>query len=116
MEHTAQRIETRRPHFAFLHHISLACRELDESKRFYVGVLGGELIHDVAGFSEVRIADITVGMSEQPSGWTERQAEHPPYGFNVDGGNFELAKAWIKQFNRPVHCLTGDYRTGLLDF
>jgi catechol 2,3-dioxygenase-like lactoylglutathione lyase family enzyme len=116
MKHSEQRIESQRPHFGFLHHISLACRDLDESKRFYVGVLGGELIHDVAGFSEVRIADIIVGMSEQSSGWTERQAEYPHYGFNLDGGNFELANSWLAQCGVPVHGWTRDYRTALLYF
>ena len=108
--------QAQRPHFAFLHHVSLACRDLEESKRFYVEVLGGELIHDIAGFSEVRCADIIVGISGQPSGWTEREAEYPHYGFNVDGRNFELAKAWLAQCGVPIHGWTRDYRTVLLYF
>ena len=63
MERLATTSQTQRPHFSFLHHMSLACHDLEESKRFYIEVLGGELVHDIAGFSEVRIADIIVGMS-----------------------------------------------------
>jgi len=89
--------QAQRPHFAFLHHVSLACRDLEESKRFYVEVLGGELIHDIAGFSEVRCADIIVGISGQPSGWTEREAEYPHYGFNVDGLLLEKLGLFVHQ-------------------
>lgn len=59
-----------RPRFKGLHHISLPCRDLEESKLFYSEVLGGELIHNIAGFAEVRIANIIIGMSEQVAGWT----------------------------------------------
>jgi catechol 2,3-dioxygenase-like lactoylglutathione lyase family enzyme len=113
---TGKTRQTARPHFAFLHHVSLACRDLEESKRFYIEVLGGELIHDIAGFSEVRIADIIVGMSEQPSGWTERDAEYPHYGFNVDGRNFESARSWLLKCGAPIHGWTRDRRTALLYF
>src|SRR5437867_3420977 len=50
----------KRPHFSSLNHLSLPCRDLAETKRFYTDVLGGELIHDVEGFAEVRIADIII--------------------------------------------------------
>lgn|GEM_PF-3054748 len=33
---------TQRPHCAYLHHTSLPWRDLEESKRFYIEVLGGE--------------------------------------------------------------------------
>ncbi|HEY3167275.1 MAG TPA: VOC family protein, partial [Candidatus Binatia bacterium] len=59
----------KRPRFSSLNHLSLPCRDLAESKRFYTEVLGGELIHDVGGFAEARIADIIIGMSEQNGGW-----------------------------------------------
>jgi catechol 2,3-dioxygenase-like lactoylglutathione lyase family enzyme len=116
MENIANDLQMNRPHFAYLHHISLACRDLAESKRFYTEVLGGELIHDIAGFSEVRIADIIVGMSEQPSGWTGWEAEYPHYGLNIDGPNFELAVPWLDRYGVPHHRWTRDYETALLYF
>src|SRR6266542_5111697 len=36
--------EFKRPHFSSLNHLSLPCRDLAETKRFYTDVLGGELI------------------------------------------------------------------------
>ena len=86
MENLATELQANRPHFSYLHHVSLACSDLEESKRFYINVLGGELFHDTDGFAEVRIADIIVGMSEQPSGWTGWDAEYPHYGFNLEIG------------------------------
>ena len=55
--------QRKRPRFASLHHISLPCRDVEESKRFYTQVLGGELIHDIPGFAEMRIADMIFGIS-----------------------------------------------------
>ena len=69
-----------RPHFASLHHVSLPCRDVAESKKFYIEVLSGTLFHDTPGFSEVQIADIIIGMSEQPGGWTGHDDEYPHYG------------------------------------
>ncbi|HYJ14096.1 MAG TPA: VOC family protein, partial [Candidatus Limnocylindria bacterium] len=65
------------PRLAYLHHVSLPCRDLAESKRFYIEVLGGELYHDTSGFAEVMLADMIVGMSEQAGGWTGWEAEYP---------------------------------------
>jgi catechol 2,3-dioxygenase-like lactoylglutathione lyase family enzyme len=105
-----------RPYFAFLHHISLPCRSLDESKRFYIDVLGGELFHDTPGFSEVRIADIIIGLSEQPGGWTGLDDEYPHYGLNVDPKIFALAKSWLDDCGVPNYGWTRNYKTALLYF
>ena len=102
-----------KPRLAYLHHISLPCRDLEESKRFYIDVLGGELYHDTVGFAEVKIADMIVGMSEQPGGWTGPKDEYPHYGFNVDGDNFALAQAWLDGCGVPSWGWTRNYKTAL---
>ena len=116
MENQAVAAPMARPHFAFLHHVSLASRDLVESKRFYIEVLGGELFHDTPGFSEVRVADIIIGMSEQLGGWTGRDDEYPHYGLNVDGANFALAKPWLDSCAVPNYGWTRNYKTALLYF
>jgi catechol 2,3-dioxygenase-like lactoylglutathione lyase family enzyme len=40
MENGAGIAPHQRPRFAYLHHISLPCRDLEESKRFYTHVFG----------------------------------------------------------------------------
>jgi catechol 2,3-dioxygenase-like lactoylglutathione lyase family enzyme len=87
--------QTRQPHFSSINHISLPCRDLEEAKRFYTGVMGGDLVHDIKGFAEVKIVDIIIGMSEQSGGWTGWEAEYPHYAFNIDGRNYDLMKAWL---------------------
>jgi catechol 2,3-dioxygenase-like lactoylglutathione lyase family enzyme len=116
MESTAGIAHHQRPRFAYLHHISLPCRDLEESKRFYTRVLGGELIHDIPGFAEVRIADIIFGISRQSGGWTGPTVEYPHYGLNVDGKNFALARRWFEACRVPQHGWTRNYKTALLYF
>ena len=116
MENPAVTAKMARPHFAFLHHVSLVCRNLAESKKFYVEVLGGELFHDTPGFSEVLLAGMIIGMSEQASGWTGWDDEYPHYGFNVDGANFALAEPWLDGCGVPNYGWTRDYKTALRYF
>jgi catechol 2,3-dioxygenase-like lactoylglutathione lyase family enzyme len=90
-----------RPQFSAMSHVSLPCRDLEESKIFYAQVMGGELMHDIAGFVEYRIEDIIIGLSEQPDGWTEAEAEYPHYAFYLSGQNFELMKSWLDRHGVP---------------
>lgn len=105
-----------KPQLAYLHHISLPCRDLAEAKRFYIEVMGGQLFHDTAGFAEVKIADMIVGVSEQPRGWTGIADEYPHYGFNVDGDNFGLTRAWLDGCGVPNWGWTRNYKTALRYF
>ena len=116
MEIPTDTSRTKRPHFGFLHHVSLACRDLAESKKFYLDVLGGELFHDTPGFSEVLLAGMIIGMSEQASGWTGWDDEYPHYGFNVDGRSFALAKPWLDACGVPNYGWTRNYKTALRYF
>jgi catechol 2,3-dioxygenase-like lactoylglutathione lyase family enzyme len=116
MENQAAVAPTARARFAFLHHISLPCRNLAESKRFYLDVLGGELFHDTTGFSEVRIADMIIGLSEQAGGWTGYDDEYPHYGLNIDPADFALAKSWLDDCGVPNYGWTRNYKTALLYF
>ena len=116
MEKPAPGTISSRPQFGYLHHISLPCRKLDESKRFYIEVLGGELYHDTPGFAEVMLAGMIVGLSEQSVGWTGWNAEYPHYGFNVEPADFTLAQAWLAGCDVPIHGWTRNYQTALLYF
>jgi len=108
--------QTKQPRFASINHISLPCRDLEEAKRFYTGVMGGDLVHDIKGFAEVKIVDIIIGMSQQSGGWTGWEAEYPHYAFNIDGENYDLMKAWLDGNGVPNHPWTRDYKTALMYF
>jgi catechol 2,3-dioxygenase-like lactoylglutathione lyase family enzyme len=91
----------KQPRFSGLSHVSLACRDLAESKLFYSGVLGGELVHEIPGFVEYRIADAIFGLSEQNHGWTAPEHEYPHYAFYLDGPNFERMIRWLDGYSVP---------------
>src|SRR5258705_1225331 len=106
---------TKQPRFSGMSHVSLPCRDLEESKMFYSQVLGGELFHEIAGFVEYRIADIVIGLSEQDEGWTGPDDEYPHYAFYLDGQNFELMKKWLDRYAVPKYPYRRD-QTALLYF
>jgi catechol 2,3-dioxygenase-like lactoylglutathione lyase family enzyme len=113
MEKRAEAVNSNRPHFAYLHHISLPCRNLLAAKKFYIEVLGGTLFHDTPGFAEVKIADIIVGLSEQADGWTGPEDEYPHYGFNVEPDDFALGKSWLDACGIPNYGWTRNNKTAL---
>ena len=91
----------RQPRFSGMSHVSLPCRDLEESKIFYAHVMGGELVHSIQGFVEFRIEDIIIGLSEQSEGWTGPDDEYPHYAFYISGPNFELMKNWLDRYGVP---------------
>ena len=99
---------TTRPRFSGMSHVSLPCRDLEESKVFYAHVMGGELIHEIPGFVEFRIEDIIIGLSEQPEGWTGLDDEYPHYAFYISGPNLDLMKNWLDRYAVPNY----PYRRG----
>jgi catechol 2,3-dioxygenase-like lactoylglutathione lyase family enzyme len=90
-----------RPHFSGMSHMSLPCRDLEESKIFYSQVMGGLIVHTTSGFVEYRIEDIIIGLSEQIDGWTVVDDEYPHYAFYLDGPNFELMKNLLDSYEVP---------------
>jgi catechol 2,3-dioxygenase-like lactoylglutathione lyase family enzyme len=105
----------RHARFSGMSHVSLACRDLDESKLFYSRVLNGEWVHEIPGFVEYRIADIVFGLAERSGGWTGAGDEYPHYAFYIDGNNFELMKGWLTRHDVPHYPYRRD-RTALIYF
>ena len=99
---------SRQPRFSGMSHVSIPCRDLEESKIFYAHVMGGELVHEIQGFVEFRIEDIIIGLSEQSEGWTGLDDEYPHYAFYISGPNFELMKNWLDGYGVPYY----PYRRG----
>jgi catechol 2,3-dioxygenase-like lactoylglutathione lyase family enzyme len=99
---------SRQPRFSGMSHVSIPCRDIEESKSFYAHVMGGELVHGIQGFIEFRIEDIIIGLSEQSEGWTGPDDEYPHYAFYISGPNFELMKNWLHSYGVPNY----PYRRG----
>ena len=84
-------------------HASIPVRDLEEAKRFYTEVLGGELFLELPGFSEVRVGGAVIGLSEQKSGWTGRDAEYPHYAFTMGPDDFYPFIEHLKARSVPTH-------------
>lgn len=106
----------REPRFSGFSHVSLPCRDLEESKRFFTEVMGGELVHDIAGFFEVRVAGVIIGLSQQPAGWTDPDAEYPHYAFFISRQDYWRMKEWLDSYGVPNHPWRRGYKTALLYF
>lgn len=108
---------SRQPRFSGFSHASLPCRDLEQSKRFFTRVMGGELVHDVEGFAEVRIAGVIIGLSDQPGGWTGWGAEYPHYAFFVEPEDFLPMREWLRQNGvKTSEAWTRDGKKGLIYF
>ena len=105
----------RGPRFSGMSHVSLPCRDLEESKVFYAEIMGGTLVHTTTGFVEYKIEDIIIGLSEQPEGWTGPQDEYPHYAFYIDGPNFDLMRIRLKSYEVPNYAYRRD-ATALIYF
>ena len=103
------------PRFSGMSHVSLACRDLEQSKLFYSRVLGGEWVLVIAGFVEYRIANVIFGLAERPAGWTGAEHEYPHYAFYIDGENFGWMKRWLAFYGVPHYPYRRD-ETALIYF
>lgn len=93
----------RRPHFSRLNHISIPVRDLAASKRFYVEVLGGRLIHDKPTFAEVVVAGTVIGLSSTRGRPQSSEAEFPHIGFEIESDHFLAMKQWLDDHGVKTH-------------
>jgi catechol 2,3-dioxygenase-like lactoylglutathione lyase family enzyme len=84
-------------------HISVPVRDVEQSKRFYVEVLGGGLVRDTPGFAEARFSNFIVGMSSRSGHPTAPTAEYPHYGFTVEPDQFLSLKLRLEAYGVPTH-------------
>jgi catechol 2,3-dioxygenase-like lactoylglutathione lyase family enzyme len=84
-------------------HVSVPVRNLKEARWFFTHVLGGEVVLDTPGFSEVRIGGVIVGFSEQDGGWTAADAEFPHYAFFMDPDDMVPLKERLESHGIPTH-------------
>ncbi len=87
----------KRPPLTGFSHMSIPCRDLEQSKRFFTQVMGGDLVHDVEGFAEVRVAGVIIGLSQQKGGWTGWDAEFPHYAFFAEAEDFLPMLDWLRK-------------------
>jgi catechol 2,3-dioxygenase-like lactoylglutathione lyase family enzyme len=89
--------DLQRPQLSAFAHASIYCHDIEQAKRFFTRVMGGELIHDVDGFAEVRVGGIVIGFTVRPGQTTGRNAEYPHYAFFAEAEDFLPMVAWLRQ-------------------
>ena len=87
-----------RPRIHSFGHLSMPVRDIEQSKRFFIEVMGGEPMatSDPETFTEVRLAGGVVGLSTRGGAPTGRDAEYPHYAFYADAENFLQMIEWLK--------------------
>ena len=102
---------------AGFNHLSIPVKDVEQSKRFFMEVLGAECIMEIEGFAEVRCGGMVIGLSKQSDGWTAHDAEFPHYGLLVDADDMWPLKERIESQGVPTHPIwTRNGYTGLMYF
>lgn len=95
-----------RPHVGPVHHISLAVKDLETSKKFYAEVLGGRIVNEgTPNFSEVVVGGAIIGLGVLPSNgeWQRPQGEYPHLAFEVASDEFLPLKKWLEDHGVKTH-------------
>lgn len=101
--HERERSEAGYPRFSKLNHLSLAVKDLELSRKFYIEVLGGRLVYDAPGFFEVNVAGTVIGMSSRLGHPQDSDAEYPHVGFEIEADQFLPMKQWLEQCGVKTH-------------
>ena len=108
---------THEPLPARFHHISIPVKDVKQSVRFFMSVLGAEDFGDRGAFAEVKFADVILGLSSQKGGWTAPDAEFPHYAFAVEAADLWPLKERLEAHGVPTHAIwTRNGHTGLMYF
>lgn len=83
-------------------HVSVPCRDVEEGKRFYVDVLGGELVVDQAKFASVKLGGIQVGFGSDGCSFIAPENEYPHFAFYVEAEELRRMKSWLGQCGIPT--------------
>jgi catechol 2,3-dioxygenase-like lactoylglutathione lyase family enzyme len=107
---------SKQPRFSGFSHLTIPCKDLEQSRRFFTEVLGGEIAHPGPKL-EVRVGETLVTFSPAKGGWTARDAEYPHYAFFVDADNFLPMKERLQSYGVPTtEPWTRDYVKALMYF
>ena len=83
-----------------LSHIAIPSRDLDQSKQFFVDVLGGELTVDEPALARIQFGNFGIVLAPQVGGATPAHAEYPHYAFTAAPERFYGDQAAIGRLRR----------------
>ena len=82
-------------------HVSVPCRDLEEGKRFYSKVLGGELHVEEKSFASFKLAGVDVGIGTDGTSFVSKNAEYPHFAFFASADEMLDMKAWLTRCGIP---------------
>lgn len=107
----------REPVPAGFNHLSIPVKDVKQSLRFFMEVLGAEWVMEQEMFAEVRCGGMVIGLSKQPGGWTGPEAEFPHYGLLAEADDLWPLKERLEAHGVPTHDIwTRNGYTGLMYF
>ena len=83
-------------------HVSVPCRDLEEGKRFYRDVLGGEMHVETPTFASFRLGGVDVGIGTDGCTFIGESAEYPHMAFFVTAEEMMQMRAWLGRCGIPV--------------
>jgi catechol 2,3-dioxygenase-like lactoylglutathione lyase family enzyme len=86
-----------------LSHIAIPSRDLNQSKQFFVDVLGGNLTVEEPTLARVGFGKFAIVLAPQSGGATPAHAEYPHYAFTVAPEDFMGIKRRLEAFGVPTH-------------
>lgn len=89
------------PAFLAFSHLSLPCRDLEEAKRFYTGVMGGKIRLEQPHFFIVKVCDTELGVGSVGCSFIEGDAEYPHFAFFAAPDAMRQMKAWLERCGIP---------------
>jgi catechol 2,3-dioxygenase-like lactoylglutathione lyase family enzyme len=95
------------PAFLSFSHVSVPCRDLEEGKRFYVGVMGGKLRVDTPTFANIALCGVEIGIGNEGVTFLEPGTEYPHFAFFAGPEAMLAMKAWLTRCGIP----SSDYWT-----
>ena len=83
-------------------HVSVPCRDLEEGKRFYTKVLGGEMHVETPTFASFKLGGVDVGIGADGCSFIENSAEYPHFAFFASAEEMLQMKAWLTRCGIPT--------------
>ena len=90
------------PKLSSFAHVSVPCRDLEEGKRFYGGVLGGEMHVETPDFASFRIGGVDVGIGTRGCTFLGPEAEYPHMAFYVNAEQLVQMRDWLGKCGIPT--------------
>jgi catechol 2,3-dioxygenase-like lactoylglutathione lyase family enzyme len=89
------------PKLASFAHCSLPCRDMDESKRFYADVMGGQMRVNTPTFAMFVIGGVEIGIGNENCTFIQPATEYPHIAFYADPDQMLHMKAWLTACGIP---------------